>query len=168
NRARAVAHGLDAVFDVRGRPDAPAGQAPPTLPAVRAARELFGGLADPFRQLDVTAPELAALCAGIELSADDGAERTACVRTEDEVLALWWAGDRSALAPERLAQGLLTPEWLAADHLGAANGTLSPGGTAAVHTWLADRLSEPAPAAERHGTEDGSGGDGSEGRAGDG
>lgn len=141
NRARAVAHGLAAELrvDQGKRVEGP----PRTQPAGRAVRALLGELLPYFRQLDATVDELAPLFIGVELA--ESAAASGFVRNENDLLTRWHTDDRTALAPERLTQGLATPDWLTTDHLSAANRALKPGSWAAARIWLTDRVTEPAP-----------------------
>lgn len=149
NRSRAVAHGLAAELRVGQGPaknakntkhdnSARDGGAPRTVPAVRAALGLLQELMPYFRQLDASAAELGPLLTGLELA--DSATAAGFVRNENDLLAHWQAYDTTALAPERLAQGVALPDWLTTDHLDAVNSTLAPGSSAAARLWLAERL----------------------------
>jgi hypothetical protein len=136
NRARAIAHGLSAELriDQGRRTDEP----PATQPAGRAVRTLLSELMPHLCQLDATADELAPLFLGLELAGSAAA--SGFVRNENDLLAHWHADDRTALTPERLAQGLATPDWLTADHLGATNRAIAPGSWAAARVWLTERV----------------------------
>ncbi|MFC4612501.1 hypothetical protein ACFO9E_32845 [Streptomyces maoxianensis] len=146
NRARAIAHGLAAELpvDQGRRVEGP----PKTQPAGRAVRALVSELMPHLRQLDATADELAPLFLGVELA--ESAATSGFVRNENDLLAHWHTDDRTALAPERLAQGLATPDWLTADHLSATNRSLAPGSWAAARIWLTDRVTGPAPQPDRN------------------
>ncbi|MEV5294534.1 hypothetical protein AB0K64_25290 [Streptomyces sp. NPDC053741] len=145
NRARAVAHGLAAELrvDQTRRTEEP----PRTQSAGRAVRTLLSELLPYLRQLDATTDELAPLFLGVEMAGSAAA--SGFVRNENDLLAHWHREDRTALAPERLAQGLATPEWLTADHCGASNRTVGHGSWAAARVWLTDRLAGPAPQPDR-------------------
>ncbi|MEW2258892.1 hypothetical protein [Streptomyces sp. NPDC047869] len=146
NRARAIAHGLAAELQVdQGKR---AEEAPQTRPAGRAVRALLSELVPHLSQLDATADELAPLFLGVELA--ESAATSGFVRNENDVLARWHTVDRNALAPESLAQGLATPDWLTADHLSAINKGLAPGSWATARIWLTDRVTEPAPRPDRN------------------
>ncbi|AGJ58812.1 hypothetical protein OH769_03185 [[Kitasatospora] papulosa] len=145
NRARAVAHGLAAELrvDQTRRTEEP----PRTQSAGRAVRTLLSELLPYLRQLDATTDELAPLFLGVEMAGSAAA--SGFVRNENDLLAHWHREDRTALAPERLAQGLATPDWLTADHCGASNRTVGHGSWAAARVWLTDRLAGPAPQPDR-------------------
>ncbi|MBV7700093.1 hypothetical protein [Streptomyces sp. TRM70350] len=145
NRARAVAHGLAAELrvDQGRRVEGP----PRTQPAGRAVRALLSELLPYLRQLDATVDELAPLFIGVELA--ESAGTSAFVRNENDLLTRWHTDDRTALAPERLSQGLATPDWLTTDHLSATNRALAPGSWAAARIWLTDRITEPTPQPDR-------------------
>ncbi|MBU6529723.1 hypothetical protein [Streptomyces mayonensis] len=145
NRARAVARGLAAEFRV----DLPRrSQEPPrTQSAGRAVRALLSGLMPHLRQLDATVDELAPLFLGVELA--ETAAASGFVRNEDDLLTQWHEADRAALDPERLAQGLATPDWLTADHIGSVNMNRFPGSWTTARIWLGERLTEPAPRTDR-------------------
>ncbi|MFC8207157.1 hypothetical protein [[Kitasatospora] papulosa] len=145
NRARAVAHGLAAELrvDQTRRTEEP----PRTQSAGRAVRTLLSELLPYLRQLDATTDELASLFLGVEMAGSAAA--SGFVRNENDLLAHWHREDRTALAPERLAQGLATPDWLTADHCGASNRTVGHGSWAAARVWLTDRLAGPAPQPDR-------------------
>ncbi|WP_306321590.1 MULTISPECIES: hypothetical protein [unclassified Streptomyces] len=122
------------------------GGPPATVPAVRAALGMLEELMPFLRQLDATAEELGPLLTGLEL-ADSTAAASDFVRNENDLLAHWQAHDATALAPERLTQGLGMPDWLTTDHLGAVNSALAPGSSSAARLWLAERLSGESSAA---------------------
>ncbi|MER7136105.1 MULTISPECIES: hypothetical protein [Streptomyces] len=145
NRARAVAHGLAAELrvDQTRRTEEP----PRTQSAGRAVRTLLSELLPYLRQLDATTDELAPLFLGVEMAGSAAA--SGFVRNENDLLAHWHREDRTALAPERLAQGLATPDWLTADHCGASNKAVGQGSWAAARVWLTDRLAGPAPQPDR-------------------
>ncbi|MEW2095276.1 hypothetical protein AB0882_03260 [Streptomyces sp. NPDC012485] len=145
NRARAVAHGLAAELrvDQTRRTEEP----PRTQSAGRAVRTLLSELLPYLRQLDATTDELAPLFLGVEMAGSAAA--SGFVRNENDLLAHWHREDRTALAPERLAQGLATPDWLTADHCGASNKAVGHGSWAAARVWLTDRLAGPAPQPDR-------------------
>ncbi|MEU9257863.1 hypothetical protein AB0D68_05145 [Streptomyces sp. NPDC048212] len=145
NRARAVAHGLAAELrvDQTRRTEEP----PRTQSAGRAVRTLLSELLPYLRQLDATTDELAPLFLGVEMAGSAAA--SGFVRNENDLLAHWHREDRTALAPERLAQGLATPDWLTADHCGAFNKAVGQGSWAAARVWLTDRLAGPAPQPDR-------------------
>ncbi|MFJ4124448.1 hypothetical protein ACIP3U_24400 [[Kitasatospora] papulosa] len=145
NRARAVAHGLAAELrvDQTRRTEEP----PRTQSAGRAVRTLLSELLPYLRQLDATTDELAPLFLGVEMAGSAAA--SGFVRNENDLLAHWHREDRTALAPERLAQGLATPDWLTADHCGASNRAVGHGSWAASRVWLTDRLAGPAPQPDR-------------------
>lgn len=145
NRARAVAHGLAAELrvDQTRRTEEP----PRTQSAGRAVRTLLSELLPYLRQLDATTDELAPLFLGVEMAGSAAA--SGFVRNENDLLAHWHREDRTALAPERLAQGLATPDWLTADHCGAGNKAVGHGSWAAARVWLTDRLAGPAPQPDR-------------------
>ncbi|MER7583762.1 hypothetical protein [Kitasatospora sp. NPDC097691] len=153
NRARAVAHGLAAGFEVEqqgnrrgGRAGGRAPDVPPrTVPAARAASALLRELLPCFRQLDATADELGQLFTGLELSAGSGG--TGFVRNENDLLARWRQHDPRLLGAEQLADGLGRPGWLTHDHVAAANSAIAAGSSAAARVWLAEQLTIPAPAA---------------------
>ncbi|MFF7903880.1 hypothetical protein ACIP4X_34235 [Streptomyces sp. NPDC088817] len=139
DRARAVAHGLAAELHVEQgkRGDGPA----KPRSAGRAMLGLLHELMPYFRQLDATVDELAPLSIGMELAGS--ATASAFVRNENDLLARWRADDASALAPERLAQGLATPGWLTTDHLSAANQAIARGSWAAARIWLTEHVTGP-------------------------
>ncbi|MFB6660019.1 hypothetical protein ACFCXL_14565 [[Kitasatospora] papulosa] len=145
NRARAVAHGLAAELrvDQTRRTEEP----PRTQSAGRAVRTLLSELLPYLRQLDATTDELAPLFLGVEMAGSAAA--SGFVRNENDLLAHWHREDRTALAPERLAQGLASPDWLTADHCGASNRAVGHGSWAAARVWLTDRLAGPAPQPDR-------------------
>ncbi|MEH0400082.1 hypothetical protein ACFY6Q_11930 [[Kitasatospora] papulosa] len=145
NRARAVAHGLAAELrvDQTRRTEEP----PRTQSAGRAVRTLLSELLPYLRQLDATTDELASLFLGVEMAGSAAA--SGFVRNENDLLAHWHREDRTALAPERLAQGLATPDWLTADHCGASNKAVGQGSWGAARVWLTDRLAGPAPQPDR-------------------
>ncbi|MFD8343168.1 hypothetical protein ACFV2C_12925 [[Kitasatospora] papulosa] len=145
NRARVVAHGLAAELrvDQTRRTEEP----PRTQSAGRAVRTLLSELLPYLRQLDATTDELAPLFLGVEMAGSAAA--SGFVRNENDLLAHWHREDRTALAPERLAQGLATPDWLTADHCGASNKAVGQGSWAAARVWLTDRLAGPAPQPDR-------------------
>ncbi|MET7952395.1 hypothetical protein AB0I87_02065 [Streptomyces sp. NPDC049952] len=145
NRARAVAHGLAAELrvDQTRRTEEP----PRTQSAGRAVRTLLSELLPYLRQLDATTDELASLFLGVEMAGSAAA--SGFVRNENDLLAHWHREDRTALAPERLAQGLATPDWLTADHCGASNKAVGHGSWGAARVWLTDRLAGPAPQPDR-------------------
>ncbi|MER5676404.1 hypothetical protein ABT081_05640 [Streptomyces sp. NPDC002238] len=145
NRARAVAHGLAAELrvDQTRRTEEP----PRTQSAGRAVRTLLSELLPYLRQLDATTDELAPLFLGVEMAGSAAA--SGFVRNENDLLAHWHREDRTALAPERLAQGLATPDWLTTDHCGASNRAVGHGSWAAARVWLTDRLAGPAPQPNR-------------------
>ncbi|MFJ2567029.1 hypothetical protein ACIO02_29525 [Streptomyces sp. NPDC087568] len=140
DRARAVAHGLAAELHVEQgkRGDGPA----KPRSAGRALLGLLYELMPYFRQLDATVDELAPLLIGMELAGS--ATASAFVRNENDLLARWRADDASALAPERLAQGVATPDWLTADHMSAANQAIARGSWAAARIWLTERVTGPS------------------------
>ncbi|MFE0116883.1 hypothetical protein ACFWZA_02160 [[Kitasatospora] papulosa] len=145
NRARAVAHGLAAELrvDQTRRTEEP----PRTQSAGRAVRTLLSELLPYLRQLDATTDELAPFFLGVEMAGSAAA--SGFVRNENDLLAHWHREDRTALAPERLAQGLATPDWLTADHCGVSNRAVGHGSWAAARVWLTDRLAGPAPQPDR-------------------
>ncbi|MFF5169319.1 hypothetical protein ACFY25_27045 [[Kitasatospora] papulosa] len=145
NRARAVAHGLAAELrvDQTRRTEEP----PRTQSAGRAVRTLLSELLPYLRQLDATTDELAPLFLGVEMAGSAAA--SGFVRNENDLLAHWHREDRTALTPERLAQGLATPDWLTADHCGASNKAVGHGSWAAARVWLTERLAGPAPQPDR-------------------
>ncbi|MDF6023137.1 hypothetical protein [Streptomyces sp. JH34] len=140
NRARAVAHGLAAELLVeQGRRTE---EPPRTRSAGHTVRALLTELMPFLRQLEATTDELAPLFLGVEMAG--AAAASGFVRNENDLLAHWHRYDRTSLDPERLAQGLTAPDWLTADHLGAANRSLAPGSWAAARVWLTDRVTGPA------------------------
>ncbi|MFG3055910.1 hypothetical protein ACGFZP_33855 [Kitasatospora sp. NPDC048239] len=158
NRARAIAHGLAAGFEIeqkeprgKGRPVGRRGpEAPRIVPANRAALQLLTELLPYFRQLDATADELGQLFNGLELAAGSGsggAGPSAFVRNENDLLARWRSYDPRLLDAERLAEHLGNPGWLVADHIGEANRALGAGSSAAARVWLTELLAPSAPAA---------------------